>query len=85
MPRVELEDIESNLGLRFHSRLNRSSALDLCAVQGCQMMDYRSFQAFYIRRGISTARSFGELNRYWRKAVVSLLRYLSLLTKEPLL
>ena len=35
------------------------------------MKDYRSFQAFYIKRGVNGARSFAELNRYWRRAVVS--------------
>jgi hypothetical protein len=33
LSRVELEEIESNLGLRFHSRLDRSTTNDLCAVQ----------------------------------------------------
>jgi hypothetical protein len=40
-------------------------------VQGCQMMSYRSFQTFFIKRGIMSAKSMGELNRYWKKALVS--------------
>jgi hypothetical protein len=69
---VSLEEIESNLGLKFHSKLDRTLTGDLCEVDdGCQMMDYRQFQSFFVKRGINGARSMGELKRYWKKALVS--------------
>ena len=32
------------------------------------MQDYRSFQKYYVTRGMTSARRRGELERYWRRA-----------------
>ena len=65
---VPLSYLESKVGLRFHSRLDRDSVNDLCSIDGCSLMRYRDFQAFFIHRGIKNARNKNELERYWRQA-----------------
>lgn len=66
--KVPLSALERKVGLRFHSLLNRNSVKDLCSVEGCSLMRYRDFQAYFIHRGIKNARNVNELERYWRQA-----------------
>lgn len=66
--KVPLIDLERKVGLRFHSRLDRKSVKDLCSVEGCLLLRYRDFQAYFIHRGIKNARNTNELERYWRQA-----------------
>ncbi len=41
-----------------------------CDVEGCQMMDYRKFQSYYLQRGMKGAKNMRELERYVKKAKV---------------
>ena len=65
---VPLGDLERMVGYRFHSQLSNESVKDLCTVEGCSLMKYREFQAFFIHRGLKGARNMGDLERYWRQA-----------------
>ena len=65
---VPLSTLERKVGLRFHSRLNRNSVRDLCSVEGCKLLRYRDFQAYFIHRAIKNAKNTKELERYWRQA-----------------
>ena len=63
-----MQDLERKVGLRFHGHLSRDSINDLCLTEGCSLMRYRDFQAYFIHRAIKNARNIKELERYWRQA-----------------
>ena len=65
---IPLSDLERKVGFRFHVQLDRNNVSDLCSVDGCSIMRFRDFQAYFIRRGINGARNISELERYWRQA-----------------
>lgn len=67
---MPLSQLEKHVGYRFFRRLDRSRTDDLCEVDGCEMMDYRAFQSYFVTRGIGGARNIKDLERYWRKAKV---------------
>ncbi len=46
------------------------------------MMDYRSFQSYYVRRGIRGARSEHEIDRYAKRAKASPLNIMVFLKKK---
>ena len=65
---IPLRELERKVGLRFHGHLSRDSINDLCLTEGCSLMRYRDFQAYFIHRNIKNARTIKELERYWRQA-----------------
>lgn len=65
---VTLRDLEKRVGFRFHTHLTEESVDDLCSIEGCSLMKYRDFQAYFIQRGLKGARNVSELDRYWRQA-----------------
>ena len=65
---VKVQDLERRVGFRFHRHLAEESVNDLCSIEGCTLMKYREFQAYFIHRGLKGARNAGELERYWRQA-----------------
>ena len=65
---IPLHDLERKVGFRFHSHLAKDSTNDLCSIEGCSLMSYRKFQAYFVHRGLKGARNVSELERYWRQA-----------------
>ncbi len=76
--RVPLKELEAASGIIFHEKLDRDRVDSLCDSTGCQMQNYREFQAFYVTRGMNSSRTERELERYWKKARVSPVRIYSL-------
>lgn len=67
--RVPLDKLEKETGWKFHDKLDRNRISSLCTVEGCNMMSYKEFQAYFIHRGLSGAKNERELTRYWNKAL----------------
>lgn len=62
---VPLDQLESSTGLHFLEKFDRSSARNLCEVEGCKLTNKEELDTFYIHKRIVGANDQGALDKAW--------------------
>jgi len=65
---VELAEVESHVGVRFHQQLDLGRVDKLCLKEGCEMRNYKVFQDFFWTRRLSTPWNLRNLEADWKEA-----------------
>eukprot|EP00731_Ephydatia_muelleri_P031698 Em0023g205a len=65
--KVSLEQLEAMTGIIFHSKLDRSKALDLCETQGCKLLSHDEFSRWFYTKRIRGARKLADVERAWKE------------------
>lgn len=64
---VEIEEIEKQVGVRFHQELDRTEVKSLClSSSGCKLNNYKEFQEFFWYRRMSNPWSIRDLEKDWK-------------------
>ena len=63
--KVPLEKVEERTGFKIVPKLNRSQTVDLCDVDDCKLMDYQTFELYFIGRKLESARTMHRLEKVW--------------------
>lgn len=62
---VSLEELEKCAGFCFHAKLNRSTFMNLCKVDGCALTPADQLELWYIHKNIESATSLHRLETVW--------------------
>lgn len=64
---VPLEYIESKAGLTMLPKLDRKQARNLCKEEGCEVISWEKFEAFFIGRKLESANTMHRLEKVWKE------------------
>lgn len=62
---VPLEHLESSTGLHFLEKFDRSSARNLCEVEGCKLSNKEELDLFHIHKRMAGAKDQIALDKAW--------------------